>query len=68
MTIAADLGKLEHYVRMDLEASAPRRFGVVDPIKLVLTNLPEDYQLDVEARHFPGNKEDTSSYTMPLTR
>lgn len=64
----AYLHKLEHYVRADLEQHAPRRFGVQDPLKLVLTNLPADFTRTVEARHFPGRADDESTYTMPITR
>ena len=65
---AAYLHKLEHYVRADLEQHAPRRFGVQDTLKLVLTNLPADFTRTVEARHFPGRADDESTYTMPITR
>ena len=33
---------LEHSVREDLNAIAPRVMGVLDPIKLTLINYPED--------------------------
>jgi len=64
----AHLSKLEHFVRQDLDQIAPRRFGIVDPIKLVLTNVPADFQQDVDALVFPGRKEETSTYRMPLTK
>ena len=37
-----DMSLLEHSVREDLNAIAPRVMGVLDPIKLTLTNYPED--------------------------
>lgn len=37
-----DVAFLEHCLREDLKLKAPRIMGVVDPIKLVLTNYPED--------------------------
>ena len=33
---------LEHSVREDLNATAPRVMGVLDPVKLTLTNYPDD--------------------------
>src|SRR5687767_6564086 len=38
-----DFAVLEGNVREDLDASAPRRLAVLDPIRLVLTNLPTDH-------------------------
>lgn len=37
-----DASLLEHCVREDLNNTALRRMGVIDPVKLVLTNYPED--------------------------
>ena len=37
-----DMSLLEHSVREDLNAIAPRVMGVLDPIKLTLINYPED--------------------------
>ena len=31
-------------LREDLDSAAPRRMAVVDPVKLVLTNLPEGHE------------------------
>ncbi len=36
-----DFGKLENAVRDDLNARAPRRMAVLDPVKLVITNWDE---------------------------
>lgn len=37
-----DLGLLEFFVREDLNKTALRRMAVLDPVKLVLTNYPEN--------------------------
>lgn len=37
-----DIGMLEYCIREDLKDKAPRIMTVVDPIKVVLTNYPED--------------------------
>lgn len=39
-----DYGVLEGCVREDLDARASRRMAVLDPIKLILTNLPDDHR------------------------
>lgn len=38
-----DLGVLEACVREDLDARVPRRMAVLDPLKLVISNLPTDH-------------------------
>jgi len=44
-----DVTLLEHAVRDDLNIKAPRVFGVLNPVKVVITNYPEDMveELDV---------------------
>lgn len=37
-----DIGLLEYCIREDLKAKAPRIMVAVDPVKVVLTNYPED--------------------------
>ncbi|WP_038084131.1 glutamine--tRNA ligase/YqeY domain fusion protein [Tumebacillus flagellatus] len=37
-----DYKMLEHYIREDLKLKAPRTMGVVRPLKVVITNYPED--------------------------
>src|SRR5690606_7544965 len=39
-----DISVLEGALRDDLDAAAPRRMAVVEPLKMVLTNLPEDHE------------------------
>jgi glutaminyl-tRNA synthetase len=48
---------LEACVRDYLDARAPRRFGVLDPLELVLTNLPTDHE---EMLNFPNHPKDES--------
>ena len=38
-----DFSVLEGCLREDLDAAAPRRMAVIDPLKLVITNLPDDH-------------------------
>lgn len=60
------LHKLEHHIRADLDANAPRALAVLRPLKLVFANLAPDHFEEVEAQRFPGR--DGSAYKVPLTR
>lgn len=62
-----DIALLEHAIREVLNQSATRRMVVLDPLKLTLTNLPEDYLLEAE---LPNNPEDpeAGTRTVPFTR
>ncbi|HSK53557.1 MAG TPA: glutamine--tRNA ligase/YqeY domain fusion protein [Clostridia bacterium] len=62
-----EYGLLEHAVRTVLNLSAPRRFGVLDPLKVVVENYPEG---QVEEMEVPNNPEDPSAGTrkVPFAR
>ncbi len=47
---------LEGCVREELDASAPRRLAVIDPLKLTLTNLPEDHAETLTFSNHPKNE------------
>lgn len=47
-----DIRLLEYCVREELNQNAPRRMAVIDPIKLVITNYPED---QTETFDIPNN-------------
>lgn len=53
-----DVALLEHSVREDLNRHALRGSAVLDPVKLVITNYPED---KAEAMDFLNNPEDESA-------
>jgi glutaminyl-tRNA synthetase len=50
-----DLGRLENAVRGQLNATAPRRLGVLHPLKLCITNYPEGQVEQVELQNNPEN-------------
>ncbi|QSX79778.1 glutamine--tRNA ligase/YqeY domain fusion protein [Agrilutibacter solisilvae] len=52
-----DISILEGALRDDLDAHAPRRMAVVDPLKLVLTNLPDQHE---EQLTFSNHPKDAS--------
>ena len=58
-----EVGQLEFAVRGVLNRTAPRRFGVLDPLKVVLTNWPEG---QVEMLEVVNNPEDPASGTRPV--
>jgi glutaminyl-tRNA synthetase len=47
---------LEGCVREVLDANAPRRFAVLDPLKLVITNLPDDHAETLAFPNHPKNE------------
>ena len=52
-----DYAILENCVREDLDASAPRRMAVLDPLKLVITNLAPEHE---ESLSFANHPKDES--------
>ncbi len=44
---------LENTVRDELNVNAPRRMGVLDPLKVVITNYPEEQVEEVESPNHP---------------
>ncbi len=48
-----DIGMLEHCLREDLKEKAPRMMAVLRPLKVVLTNYPEDKVEMLEADNNP---------------
>ncbi len=62
-----DIALLEHTVRQDLNKVAPRVMGVLNPLKVVITNYPEG---QVEMLEAVNNPEDESAGTrqVPFSR
>jgi glutaminyl-tRNA synthetase len=52
-----DVALLEHCLREDLNLKAPRVMGVLEPLKVVLTNYPEDKTEWLAAENNPENPE-----------
>ncbi|MDH3392154.1 MAG: glutamine--tRNA ligase/YqeY domain fusion protein, partial [Desulfobulbaceae bacterium] len=50
-----DMGVLENAIRDDLNLHAPRVLGVLKPLKVVITNYPEDKEEELEAQNHPQN-------------
>ncbi|MCX4313943.1 MAG: glutamate--tRNA ligase family protein, partial [Clostridia bacterium] len=62
-----EVGQLESCIREELNATAPRAMAVLDPLELVLDNVPKDFceKLDFEINQFEPDK---GSRTIELTK
>nr|WP_010677307.1 glutamine--tRNA ligase/YqeY domain fusion protein [Bacillus timonensis] len=52
-----DTQMLEHFVREDLKLKAPRTMGIINPLKVVITNYPEGQVEMLDAEINPENPE-----------
>ena len=51
-----DLALLEHCIRQEMENTAPRMMVVLDPLKVVITNWPQDKTELCQMENIPGNE------------
>jgi len=52
-----EMAYLEHHIRQDLNRQAPRVMGVLNPLKVVLTNYPEGQEETLDAVNNPEDPE-----------
>jgi glutaminyl-tRNA synthetase len=62
-----DVAMLEFAIRDDLDKNAPRAMAVLDPLKVVITNYPEDKVEWLDASNHPA-RDDLGSRQLPFTR
>ncbi|GEA11195.1 glutamine--tRNA ligase [Alteromonas sp. KUL49] len=62
-----EMSMLEACIRDDLNVNAPRAMAVLDPIKLVIENLPEGESITIEAPNHP-NDESMGTRTLSFGR
>ncbi len=62
-----EMGVLENCIREDLNEVAPRRMAVLNPLKVVIENYPEDKIEQLEAPNHP-QKEEMGTRTIPFSR
>ncbi|MEP0985721.1 glutamine--tRNA ligase/YqeY domain fusion protein [Ekhidna sp.] len=62
-----DIAVLEHAVREDLNANTNRVFGIMNPLKVIITNWPEDKTEMMTAVNNPGD-ESAGTREMPFTK
>lgn len=63
----SDVSLLEHSVREDLNKTAQRVMGVINPLKVVITNYPEGQVEEMEAINNPENP-DAGTRMVPFSR
>jgi glutaminyl-tRNA synthetase len=61
-----DVAMLEHALRDDLNKNAPRAMVVINPLKVVIENLPEDHKEMLTAPYHP--ELELGSREIPFTR
>lgn len=61
--------RLEYHIREELNRTAPRRMVVLNPLKVVITNLDDGVILDLDAKMWPDAPNDDVSafYKVPFT-
>lgn len=52
-----DMTILENSIRDDLNVAAPRAMAVLDPLKVIIDNYPDDKVEEIEAKNHPQNPE-----------
>lgn len=62
-----DVSLLEFCIREDLNKTAPRVMGVLDPVKLVITNYPEGEEEWLETENNPED-ETAGTRTIPFSK
>ena len=63
-----ELATFEHFVRDDLNMRVPRVMAVLNPIKVVITNYPEDQVDELDASYYPHDVPLTGSRKVPFSR
>ena len=62
-----DFAMLESCVRDNLNQNSPRAMAVIDPIKLIIDNYPEDKTEELEVEYHPDHEE-YGKRTVPFSR
>jgi glutaminyl-tRNA synthetase len=62
-----EMGMLEACIRDELNQSAPRRMAVLEPLKLVIENYPQDKTEILDAPNHP-NDESMGTRSVPFTK
>ncbi|WP_449246743.1 glutamine--tRNA ligase/YqeY domain fusion protein [Desulfarculus baarsii] len=62
------LDKLENAIRNDLNTKTPRVMAVLDPLKVVITNYPDDQVDELSAPYFPDDPPTMGARTVPFCR
>lgn len=67
-----DSAMLEHCVREDLNAHSDRAMAIIDPVKIIIDNFPENESIDIELENLPtaieGDPKFGKTHTVRFTR
>jgi glutaminyl-tRNA synthetase len=63
-----ELQMLEHAVREDLNLHAPRAMGVLQPLRLVIENYPENRVEEFEVPTYPQDRSNAETHVVPFSR
>lgn len=63
-----DVELLEHVVRDDLNNRARRVMAVLEPLKVVIDNYPEELEEEFEVPYFPWDRDDSPTRMVPFSR
>ncbi|NBC00454.1 MAG: glutamine--tRNA ligase/YqeY domain fusion protein [Bacteroidetes bacterium] len=63
-----EIALFEHVLRDDLNYRSPRIMGVLDPLKVTITNYPAGETEQIEAPHWPRDIDNDGSRTVPFGR
>ena len=65
---SVQMSHFEHVLRDDLNFRAPRIMGITDPIRVVVTNFPEDETDWIEAPYWPRDIDEEGTRKIPFSR
>lgn len=67
-----DSAMLEHCVREDLNAHSDRAMAIIDPVKVIIDNFPENESVEIELENLPtaieGDPKFGETHTVRFTR
>lgn len=67
-----DSAMLEHCVREDLNAHSDRAMAIIDPVKIIIDNFPENESVEIELENLPtaieGDPKFGETHTVRFTR
>ncbi len=63
-----DIAKLEYAIRDDLNQKVRRVLAVINPLRVVITNYPENKTEDIDAPYYPHDVPLEGSRTLPFAR
>ncbi|XP_010551245.1 PREDICTED: glutamine--tRNA ligase, cytoplasmic [Tarenaya hassleriana] len=64
------VSRLEHHIREELNKTASRAMVVLNPVKVVITNMESDKVMELDAKKWPDaqNDDPSSFYKVPFSR